>query len=101
MNTMHFSIPLRYQGCLSAGSPRSWGTGRRRHAPLGSVGGIVGDLDVILLAPLGRLLDLLGLLFGDGEVGMDLYVSHVDDTHGLQRAGIGTEYCVRWVNGLR
>lgn len=69
---------------VSSGSPRPGGRrdAARRHAPLVPVGALhLGDGDfaaVIAFAPLGRLLHLLGFLFGDGEVGMDVYVSHFD-----------------------
>lgn len=51
-----------------------------RHVPLVPVGAFhLGDGDfaaIIALAPFGRLFHFLGLLLGDGVVGMDVDVSH-------------------------
>lgn len=73
----------------------------RRHVPLVPVGALhLGDGDfaaVIAFASFRRLFHFLGFLFGDGEVGMDLYVSHLDTDCSNSGPGLN---CVRWVNQL-
>lgn len=64
-------------GCFSSGDCHNWHA-YYRHIPLSSIG--LGDVNfpaVIAFVSFGCLFHLLRFLFGDGEIGMDFYVSHL------------------------
>lgn len=67
-----------------------------QHIPLSSILQVHGDLRMVLLSPLSGLLHLFGLLLRDGEVGMDLDVSHFGfsrKTHTPFGKTSATEFC--------